>query len=97
MRKVAPRNDPLDKIPLTSSTTQGRIVVIDVILKDHTVLRSSLVIPGKETVFYRIQVGEERQILSTKGFKMLLRSLNHETIQWSSFFNKPENTKYILS
>ena len=97
MRKVAAETDPLTRVPLTSSTTEGKITVIDVILKDPTLLRSNFLIPGKEIVSYRVQVGQERQILSTKGLKLLIKSLNNETVQWSSFFNKPEHMKYILS
>ena len=80
----------------TLSTQPKQIHVSDVVLQNPSRLRSGRIMPSKATVFYRIKLNNEEDIVSEKGLRVLLKSVGPDSINYSPFFSSTENQKYII-
>ena len=73
-----------------------RIYIKDVILQEHTKLRSGKIMPNKSMPYYRILVDEKQDIVSEKALRLLKRALGRDAIIYGSFFDLPANKRFII-
>ena len=78
--------------PLTST---GEVKVIEVLLRDHSILRSKRLIQGKSLIFYRIECDGKLDVISEKALRLLKKSLG-SSISYGSFFDNPNNKQYVI-
>ena len=83
--------------PILGNTEDKHIVnVIDIIKQNATKLRSGKMVAGKELIFYRIEVDGRKDIITQSGLRLLKKTFGSKALNYSDFFGKVENHKYIL-